>query len=127
MDSSIQEIIKATQLSEEIKRVKSGNEEMQEIFQSLEEAIIVVKNHAISFSNDIFKGIMDQVNEASDQLGINNPYEQPMFKIFRKTQDSDPEEKVNLTQNFVCELSENLLSIKNILLKPQEFFADKVF
>lgn len=54
VNKNIQEIAKAIKLSEEIKQVKSSTQEIQEILQSLEEAIVVIKNGAISFSNDIF-------------------------------------------------------------------------
>lgn len=70
---------------------------------------------------------MEQVEDASDQLVAFDNFEMPMFRVFRKLDQTPASEVLELSRSFVSDLEDDLVSIKQILSKPFEFCADKVF
>ena len=76
----------ACKLKHEMIAIKKVSQEYADMFQALEEAIVVVKDGKINFTNEIFKSILDKVGEHSDEA---SPLSLKIFKIFRET-DATP-------------------------------------
>ena len=117
--------------------------EYQQIFESLEEAIVVVKNDKISFTNDMFHEIFE--NDIRSNTNVPNQSQKhefeidiKIFKVFRdefKNEFASPrssgksKKKKNRTASFKMsqESHGQLYSIRDLVRKPASFFVDKFF
>lgn len=116
--------------------------EFQQIFESLEEGIIVVKNDKVSFTNDMFHELYRFRSRDKDKTSIDHRNEAYMdlkiFKVLRddfanQIFDSVPELSKGTKKNkkkTICmpQDSQGLLySIRDLIQKPPSFFKDKFF
>ena len=116
--------------------------EYQQIFESLEEAIVVVKNDKISFTNDMFHEIFE--NDIRNSSSVPNQSKQhefeidfKIFKVFRdefKNEFASPrssekmkKKKKKTTSSKSQESHGQLYSIRDLVRKPASFFVDKFF
>jgi len=89
---------------------------------SLEEGILVIKDQAVDYSNEIFQEI--QVKAGIEQgTSADDILDAPMFKIYRQTGD-DSDESVSRFVKLHCDIA---LTLRSVLAKNQKFCSDKIF
>jgi hypothetical protein len=93
------------------------SKEFIEMFQSLEEGILVIKNKTIDFSNDIFKEILTRISFDKEIKDIGEMLHQPIFKIFRETKNEEEDKK-----SYTANLKEKFFSLNDLMGKKAEFF-----
>ena len=70
--------------------MKNFVKEQNQILESLEEGIIVVKNDEIQFINHLLQEITSKLVKNSSLISMSHQVlEAPIFKVFRQTQLSD--------------------------------------
>ena len=99
-------------MSSEMKTIKDISKEYSDMLQSLEEGIVVVKDAAINFSNDIFKEILHRVVLPSNQNSKTSILDLKIFKIYRKTEDKEEEEVKSV---YKREVREGLMNLRYLL------------
>ena len=69
---------------------KKMSDELKEIFENLEEGILLIKNNSINFANRMFYKILKSINIiSSDDLIKDSVLDLKIFCLFRSTETSD--------------------------------------
>jgi hypothetical protein len=126
MNETFKHIMITSQLKQEFDIVKSISDEYFEILDSLHEGIALFKGGSVTFSNGIFKDIMKSY--LSDDSEQGEALNRPIFKVFRQSENTD-EKDGQSGKRFEREQGENkgLMSLNDLLLKPETYFEDKIF
>ena len=112
----------ASELQHEMWAIKKVSQEYAEMFQALEEAIVVIKDGKINFQNEIFQFILEQVGEHADET---NPLDIKIFKIFRETDNNSSKSRPHTIYKNTA--TEKLYSLRDLIHRKHNYFSDKVF
>ena len=87
--------------------------EMNELFENLEEAILVFKHNAINYTNQLLKDILNNINVVVNNKPISNQIlDYKIFKLFESDEQETNENMNDLTiQNKTKKKSSPLIEI----------------
>ena len=74
-------------IQQDMKTMKHVQDEFQEMFQCLEEGILLVRDQTINFSNDLFKDIISRLKVNNAENEYTDTLDLKIFKVFRKNED----------------------------------------
>lgn len=103
------------------------------MFQSLDEGIVVLQNQQINFTNEVFNQIVQELEEEEMDVG-----DRKMFKVYRKTELNDQYKsrqysslyrKQPSSSDNQSPMNDSIqdLSLRELIQKDEQFFADKIF
>ena len=111
-------------MSDELQTAKEVQNEFTHMFQNLEEAIVMVKNQDVIFTNTLFQEIFDKMVKP-DNIEDLSMLDIKMLKVYRKTESDDSDRKPN-QRNQEANVNQ-IFTLREILGKTQKFLNDKIF
>jgi hypothetical protein len=119
----------ASQLTQEMKTIKNMSKEFIEMFQALEEGIIVIKDNVIDFSNDLFKEILTRIHLEKNLKSFDQVLDEKIFKVFREGQNEESSSSQDGGKKvFSANVNESHFSLNDLIQnKKSDFFNDKIF
>ena len=112
-------------MKNDITVMKNVSKEFYEMFNTMEEGIVVFKDEIINFSNNAFREIINSFDD--DEIGL-DLIKYKLFKIYRENKSEGM--RINVRRRETkskFNISKELYSIQDILREDAEFLEDKIF